>query len=331
MLTGFAGIVVVAGCHLLSMPGESFEGAPPSLTSQQVSLQKRLRRHVEKLADEIGDRRLAMPQKLHQAREYIVEQFEAMGYEVIPREYEMGRRTVANLEVALDGTTRDEDILVIGAHYDTAGNPGADDNASAVAALLELARWFEGKETERTLRFVAFVNEEPPYFHQEGEMGSWVYARGARERDENIMAMIALEMLGYYSEEEDSQKYPFPLSLLYPSTGNFIAFVGNFSNRQLVRRAIKEFRKHATIPSEGGAPPGVLAGVGWSDHWSFWQEGYPAIMVTDTAMMRNPNYHQPTDLPETLNYEKMARVVDGLKYVVGDLAGLKSEHSGHER
>ena len=152
-------------------------------------------------------------------------------------------------------------------------------------------------------------------------MGSWVYARGARKRAEAIMAMIALEMLGFFSEQEGSQKYPFPLSLLYPSTGNFIGFVGNISNRSLVRRTLGEFRKHATIPSEGAAPPGMLAGVGWSDHWSFWQEGYPAIMVTDTAMMRNPNYHQPTDLPETLDYDKMTRVVEGLKYVLSDLVG----------
>jgi hypothetical protein len=320
-MAGIVGIVVVAGYGLFSMPGESFQGSPPPLTDNQKVLRQRLGRHVEKLAGEIGDRRLAVPHKLRQAREYIVGEFEMMGYDVMPREYEVHGQTVANLEVELEGTTHRDEIVLVGAHYDTAGNPGADDNASAVAALLELARLFEGKKIDRTLRFVAFVNEEPPYFHQDRKMGSWVYARGARKRGEAIMAMIALEMLGFFSEQEGSQKYPFPLSLLYPSTGNFIGFVGNISNRSLVRRTLGEFRKHATIPSEGAAPPGMLAGVGWSDHWSFWQEGYPAIMVTDTAMMRNPNYHQPTDLPETLDYDKMTRVVEGLKYVLSDLVG----------
>lgn len=323
-LAGLIALVVVAGCGLFSMPGESFRGAAPPLTSDQEAVRRRLRTHVEKLAGEIGDRRLAVRHTLRQAQEYIVGEFETMGYEVVLREYEVEDRTVANIEVVLEGATRSEEIVVVGAHYDTAANPGADDNASAVAALLELARWFEGKNSDRTLRFVAFVNEEPPYFHQEGEMGSWVYARDARKRGENIRAMIALEMLGYYSEKEGSQRYPFPLSLFYPSTGNFIGFVGNYSNRELVRRTIGEFRKHATIPSEGAAPPGMLTGVGWSDHWSFWQEGYPAIMVTNTAMMRNPNYHRPTDLPETLDYEKMTRVVEGLKYVVGDLSGVET-------
>jgi len=315
----FLGLLVFGGCTMIYMPGESFRGDPPPLTAEQEALRTRLKGHVVKLAGEIGNRQVAEPGTLAQARRYITGQFSGMGYAPKAREYEAGGATVANLEVELPGSEHPERIVIIGAHYDTDGNPGADDNASAVAGLLELARWFHGRHPALTLRFVAFVNEEPPFFQQEGLMGSWVYAREAREAGEDIRAMVSLEMLGCYSEEKGSQHYPFPLSLLYPSTGDFIAFVGNFSNRKLVRKSIRVFRGHATVPSEGAALPGWLTGVGWSDHWSFWQEEYPAFMVTDTAFFRNPHYHQSTDRPDTLNYETMTRVVEGLKYVVEDL------------
>jgi Zn-dependent M28 family amino/carboxypeptidase len=206
----------------------------------------------------------------------------------------------------------------VGAHYDSReGTPGADDNASGTAALLSLARTFAGRAPERTVRFVFFTNEE--YFRQD-LMGSTVYAQRCRERNENIVAMLSLEMLGYFSDVAESQRYPAPLNLLFPSTGDFIGFVGNHRSRSLVHAAIASFRKTQAVPSVGVAAPEVVEGIGWSDQWSFWQQGYPGIMITDTGPFRNPNYHGRTDTPETLDYGKITRIVEGLEIVVRDLA-----------
>ena len=206
------------------------------------------------------------------------------------------------------------------AHYDSApGTPGANDNGSAVASLLTLARRFAGQPQPRTLRFVFFVNEEPPFF-QTAAMGSWVYAKECRRRHDRIVGMWSLETMGYYSDAKGSQHYPFPFSLFYPDTGNFIGFVANSQSGELLKRTIGGFRKHAQFPSEGVAAPDVVPGLGWSDHWSFWQEGYPAVMITDTALFRYPHYHEATDTPDRLDYDRLGRVVDGLTAVVRDLA-----------
>ena len=147
-----------------------------------------------------------------------------------------------------------------------------------------------------------------------------MYARRSRERAENIIAMVSLETIGYYSDSKDSQVYPFPFSLFYPNVGNFIGFVGNTSSRALVRRAIKIFRQDGSFPSQGVAAPGWLTGIGWSDQWSFWKEGYPAMMITDTAVFRYPYYHRRADTPEKVDYDRMVRVVSGLSPVILDCA-----------
>jgi hypothetical protein len=212
------------------------------------------------------------------------------------------------------------DIVLVGAHYDSAVDaPGADDNASGVAATLELARLFSTGPLSRTIRFVLFANEEPPYFQNAG-MGALEHARGCKRRGEHIRAMMSLESLGYYSEVTGSQKYPWLVGLLYPDRGNFIAFVGDLASRSLVRTAISEFRRSAAFPSEGAALPGYIPGVGWSDQWAFWQFGYSAIMVTDTAVFRNPHYHNSTDVSSTIDYPRLARVTLGLQKVVEHLA-----------
>jgi len=172
----------------------------------------------------------------------------------------------------------------------------------------------------RTLRFVFFTNEE--YFRQ-NLMGSVVYAKLCRARNDNIVAMVSLETIGYFSDVDGSQKYPFPINLFYPSTGDFLGFVGNVGSRSLVRTAIGSFRILATLPSEGVAAPESIDGIGWSDQWSFWRQDYPGIMVTDTAPFRNPNYHRPTDTPDTLDYGRLAQVVTGLEAVVRTLADVK--------
>ena len=152
-------------------------------------------------------------------------------------------------------------------------------------------------------------------------MGSLVYAKACRSKDEDIVAMLSLETMGYYSDAKNSQKYPASLRAFYPSTGNFIAFVGNTASKPLVTRSIGAFRAHAKFPSEGAALPAHYGDIGRSDHWSFWQVGYPAIMVTDTAPFRYPHYHRATDTFDKIDYDRMARVVSGLETVVADLLG----------
>jgi Zn-dependent M28 family amino/carboxypeptidase len=225
-----------------------------------------------------------------------------------------------NIEVEVAGGSRASEIVLIGAHYDSvAGSPGANDNGSGVAAMLELARLLKTSAPGRTLRFVAFVNEEPPFFMGDA-MGSRQYTRRSKERGENVVAMFSLETIGYYSDEPGSQRYPFPLGLFYPSTGNFIGFVSNLSSRPLLREALASFRRHARIPSEGVAAPAWIPGIDWSDHRSFWQEGWPALMVTDSALYRYPHYHTGQDTPDKVDYERLARVVTGLQGMVRDLA-----------
>ncbi|MCH8041228.1 MAG: M28 family peptidase [Nitrospinae bacterium] len=309
---------------MIQMPGKSYHGPLPALAEAEISLQHELREHVEKLAGEIGERNLIWYKNLTAAAEYIEASLTKAGYAVHQHGYEVSGRTSYNLEVEIAGTDRPEEIVVIGAHYDSVtGSPGANDNATGVAAVLALAGRFSGQRTSRTLRFVAFVNEEPPFF-QTSSMGSRVYAQASRQRGEKVVAMLSLETIGYYAEEDGSQRYPPPMSLFYPSTGNFIAFVGNVKSGPLVREVVGSFRSHAKFPSEGAAFPGFIPGVGWSDHWAFWKEGYPAVMVTDTAPFRYPAYHSHQDTPEKVKYDQMARVVGGLGKVIADLANPAS-------
>ena len=239
------------------------------------------------------------------------------------QEFEVRGLTEKNLEVELTGSGRPEEIVVIGAHYDSVmGSPGANDNASGLAAILEIARLIKNKELSRTVRLVAFVNEEPPFF-QTKDMGSLVYASRSRKQGEQIVAMVSIETIGYYSEDAGSQNYPFPFRFFYPNTANFIGFVGNISSRHLLQRALSTFRENTAFPSEGVAAPGWITGLGWSDHWSFWKHGYPAIMITDTALYRYGFYHTPEEPIEKIDYTRMARVVSGIASVITRLAGTE--------
>lgn len=305
---------------MLRMPGSSYRGRLPAADDELIALADELRRDVTRLAVQIGERNLLnRPQALAQAADYIEAQFAAAGYEVKRQVYQVSGESCCNLEVEIPGTTHPEEIVIVGAHYDSvSGTPGANDNGSGVAALLALARRFSGQKTGRTLRFVAFTNEEPPYFGTD-KMGSRVSARRCRERGEDIKAMLSLETIGYYADGAGSQHYPPPLGLFYPSKGNFIAVVGNVRSRRLVRRVVETFRQQERFPCEGGALPGILPGISLSDHWSFWREGYRAVMVTDTAMFRYPHYHDPEDTVDKIDFDRTARVVRGLGKVIGVL------------
>jgi Zn-dependent M28 family amino/carboxypeptidase len=284
---------------MIPMPGRSHAGPLPPLSEEGLALAQRLRSHVVELARSERNTDLERPAR------YIESALAALG----PRSqyFESGGRKVRNIEAGSGS-------IVVGAHYDTVpGSPGADDNASGIAVLIELAAM------KLPVRFVAFANEEAPYFYGP-EMGSWVWAKRARERGEPISAMFSLEMLGFYREAPGSQQYPAPLGLFYPDRADFIAFVGDLGVRHLVRKAISLFRQHTAFPSEGVAAPAVIPGVSWSDHWSFRRHGYRAIMITDTAFYRYPDYHLPTDTPEKLDYERMARVATGLAAMLRALA-----------
>ena len=322
---GFVAAAAIAGVVLwaimIRMPGASYAGPFAPLGPHERALEAALRRDVQLLAGDIGARSTARPAGLAEAASALEHALAQAGYEVKRQRFAVDDLPCDNLEAEIPGAAQKDEIVVVGAHYDTVRvTPGADDNASGVAALLALARAFAGAHPARTVRFVAFTNEEPPFF-QTPRMGSVVYARRARERGERVVAMLSLETLGLYVDQPGSQRYPAPLGLFYPSAGDFVAFVGDVSSRALVRRAVASFRASARFPSEGVAAPGAVPGVMWSDHWAFRREGYPAIMVTDTAPFRSPDYHAATDTPERLAYAPMARVVAGLEAVVGDLAG----------
>jgi hypothetical protein len=325
-------IAVVAVLVLLwwfgmRMPGKNVSKRGP-LSPDEVVLREELRANVQKLSGEIGERNMWHYPQLNAAADFIEESFSRAALRTRRDSYEMRGQLCHNIEAEIPGNR--PEIIVIGAHYDSVfGSPGANDNGSGVAAVLALAQRFAARETERspprrtpnkTLRFVAFVNEEPPYFLS-GEMGSLVYARRCKQRGDKISAMISLETIGYFSDAPHSQTYPAPgLGVFYPRIGNFIGFVSNVQSRALLRRVIALFRKHAKIPSEGAALPAFVPGVSWSDQWSFWQQGYPAIMVTDTAPFRYPYYHSSNDTPDKLDYDRFALVVSGMEKVIEQLA-----------
>jgi Zn-dependent M28 family amino/carboxypeptidase len=300
----------------MMIPGHSYRGELPSLTDTEHASSGRMRHDVTYLAETIGERNTCHPAELAKAEKSISDRFSKLGYSTRIETYLVGSVKVSNVEATLTGQSKLHEIIVIGAHYDSAREtPGADDNASGVAVLLEIARHFKDLRPKRTIRFVAFVNEEPPYF-QTDHMGSHVYARGCKRRHEKIVGMLCLESLGYYSTKAVSQIYPPPLEKLYPDTGDYVAFCGDVASYPLLCRCIKHFRTTTQFPSEGLVAPDKLFSVGWSDHWAFWQAGYPAIMITDTAFLRNPHYHLPSDIPETLDYGRMARVTEGLMRVI---------------
>lgn len=307
---------------MISMPGESYKGTLKPLTEQEIALRDALRRDVEQLAGKIGERNFIKYQSLVASADFLEESFQSAGYKVERQGYDIENQRYYNLEVEIPGGKQADEIVVVGGHYDSVvGSPGANDNATGAAAVLALARMFSGKKPAKTLRFVEFVNEEPPFFWT-SDMGSLVYAKRCRERSEKIVSMLSLETIGYFSDKKGSQQYPPPLNLFYPSTGNFIGFIGNTGSSKLVRDAIASFRRRAEYPSEGAAIPASLPGVGWSDQWSFWQHGYSGLMVTDTAPYRYPYYHTPEDTPDKVDYDRMTRVVAGLEKVIAELVGL---------
>ncbi len=314
---------------ILAMPGRPHTGPLPPLTAAERALAAGLEADVHRLAATIGERS-ATPfgaAGLRAAEEFLGAALVDAGYEPVRQEWQVRGITVANLVAEVPGAAKADEIVVVGGHYDSvAGCPGADDNASGTAATLALARGLARARPARTLRFAFFANEEPPWFQTE-EMGSLKYARRCRERGEKIVGMLSLETMGYFSDAPGSQKFDAfpPLRLVYPDTGNFIAFVSDVRSGGFTTRVVESFRRTTRFPAHGLALPDAIDGIGWSDHWSFAQVGYPAAMVTDTAVFRYPHYHAAEDTPDKLDFDRMARVVAGLRRVTAELAEVPAD------
>ncbi len=325
MFPAFILTVVATAVALSPLPAAARDVTQPEASAVNTTIaRERLHRHVQVLAGDIGERNIWRPQALKRAADYIKNVWTEQGHAVATHAYTINNETWANLEIVFPGTDLASQIVLVGAHYASVqGSPGANDNATGVAALLELGRCLVGHEPRRTIRLVAFVNEEPPLFWTR-DMGSDVYARAARSRGDDIRAMLSLETIGYFSDAPGSQRYPPFLGWFYPDRANFIAFISNFSSRMLLRRATAAFRAASDFPVESLAAPPFVPGVGWSDQLSFWFAGYPAIMVTDTALYRYPWYHTAQDTPDKIDYERFTVVTQGLCGAIAALAGAEA-------
>lgn len=260
-----------------------------------------------------GARNERHPQAYQRAAAWITEAWRAQGY-AVTTEAPFGTLVA---ELPGDGP----ELVVLGAHYDSAYDaPGADDNASGVAAMLEVSRLLAGRRLPRTVRFYAWANEEPPCF-QRACMGSARSAALARERGDVLRAVLALDSVGYYDDTPGSQAYPVPFGLLFPDRADFVAVVGDLRSAGLVRDVAGRLRSAGSLPVSAAATPAFISGVDWSDHWSFWQQGWPAVMLTDMPPFRNPHYHELTDTPDTLDFDRLARFAAALTVTVEGLAG----------
>ena len=309
------------GCVLLmaALSSQADDPWPEEATGQ------RLEADVRYLAEEIGVRSIRHPEARESTRRYLEAQFRAAGLVTKRVPYTADGVSGVNLEASLPGTELPEEHVIVGAHYDTVeGSPGADDNASGVAVLLELARRLKGQPLKRSVHLIAFDLEEPPAYRTPA-MGSWAVAQACRERGDNVVFMMALDGLGFYDDKPHSQRYPVDLPDR-PDAGNFLAFLGLAESPKQLGRAAEVFKANTTLPAEMLAATDDVLGVGWSDHWSFWQAGYPhAFLVTDTLPLRNKHYHLASDRPDKLDYDRLAQAVVGLEAVVSDAANTAED------
>ncbi|PIS46487.1 MAG: aminopeptidase [Elusimicrobia bacterium CG08_land_8_20_14_0_20_51_18] len=297
------------------------ETQPPAAPPARSEI---LKKHVIELSDHIGERNTFKYENLKKAADYLRREFISYGYAPEIQTFKSNKddeKEYENLIAEKKGTDNPEEIIIFLAHYDTAENaPGADDNASAVAVLLEMARKAFPGYHGKTIRFAAAANEEPPFF-KTSDMGSYRYAKLCRERGEKIIAMVCIESVGFFSDEEGSQYYPFPLKYFYPSKGDFISVISNLSSKSLKDKVHASFKAGTNLRTEDIAAPALLVkAVTLSDQWSFWSFGYKGVMVTDTAFYRTKYYHTPGDTWEKLDYKKMEEVTKGLENVLKDLA-----------
>lgn len=308
----FIGLLIVLGliivlCLWITQP---LFFAPKVENSANINPEK-LRTHVEKLSSEFYPRNQANLINLNKSADYIKSEFEKSGGKVSEQNYRVEGREFKNIIVTFGEKT--DERIVIGAHYDSCGETyGADDNASGVAGLIELANLLGKENLQMQIELVAYTLEEPPFFATTG-MGSHVHAKSLKEENIKVRLMISMEMIGYFSDEPNSQEYPISfLKLLYPTKGNFISIVGNFTNTLTVRNVKSAMQSASDLTVYSSNVPTFIPGVDFSDHRNYWIFGYDAIMITDTAFYRNKNYHTTEDTAEKLDYLRMAKVVEGV-------------------
>lgn len=316
-----AALLVIAILYSIVFPRQPFRGPLHRPSRAERELAPRLEAHVRAVASRPHN--VVHYAALQAAAAYIEATLAGLGLAPVSQTYKVDGRTVRNIEAVIGPAPPApvDATYIVGAHYDSPGDsPGANDNGTGVAAVLELARLLAKHAPSRTrLRLVLFVNEERPY-GKTPDMGSWRHAQLMKQTGEPVAGMISLETIGYFSDEPGSQRYPPPFWFVFPDKGNFVAFIGLPRARAFLRRVIRSFRAHTAFPSIGGVAPGFLPGIDLSDHWSYNQFGFPALMVTDTAPYRNPRYHELDDLPGTIDYKSLARVTAGLARVLREIA-----------
>ena len=296
--------------------------AQPSFRRNPVSTEKvdpaRLRRHVEQLSREFHPRNFLHPENLDRCAEYIALHFGQAGAAVEIQPFTVAGRQFRNV-IGRFGSGCGPRIIV-GAHYDACGDtPGADDNASGVAALLELAFLLGRHPPARDVELVAWSLEEPPFFKTDS-MGSAVHARSIAAGKTNILGVIVLEMVGTFSDRWGSQAYPVPLlHLIYPNRGNFIGVIGRWDQGEWIKAVKTGMQGRTSLPVYSIRAPVQVPGIDLSDHLNYWLLGLPALMVTDTAFYRNPAYHSPDDTAERLDYDRLADVVVALAAALHNL------------
>lgn len=317
-LFGVAVAAALAGKRLWDM--RAVAALPMSSPMPAVSpAAQRLEADVRALSMDIGPRNYLFPESLKKAEAHVKAGFAKAGYAVAEQEYRVRPPGVAesaarNFTVVVPAARPDAPVLVVGAHYDSAPETrGADDNASGTAAVLELARRFQGRAGGAVeLRFAAFSTEEPPFFGTR-QMGSAFHAAALKKEGRAVKGMLSLEMLGYYSDVKGSQRYPWPLSLFYPDTADFVGLVSDLSSRAFLREFRSGFKTPKGTKHVASSLPSWIGEITLSDHKCYWDEGFRAILVTDTSFLRYPHYHLMSDTAEKLDYERMADVVDGLE------------------
>jgi Zn-dependent M28 family amino/carboxypeptidase len=289
----------------------------------------RLREHVHQLTVAIGERSVRLPENLEKTAAYIESLYRDINLPVQRETYRYRDFTVANIIATLDFSNNPARHYLLGSHYDSVwGTVGADDNASAVAVQLETARQLRARLGKKLLdlrvKFVSFALEEPPAFGTR-HMGSKVHAKNAKKNNERIDGMLCLEMVGYTCHQEGCQSYPFPLMFMdYPKQGNFIGIVGNLKSKWLTGSLFKAFQKNRELPVIKLTVPfggWIMPSVRLSDHSPFWDQGYRAVMITDSAFYRNPHYHMDTDTMDKLDFEFMAELVESLVMFFDEVGG----------
>ena len=319
--------VALALFYCCGMPGQSVK-APAALTAEEQEVSEHLKVQCEELAHRIGQRSTIKMQGLDRARDYIGQRLGRASLRPKMMAFSSRGDQAINLEVELEGVGAKDEIVVVGAHYDTASyTPGADDNASGVSMLLEVARLLNARGHDRTIQIV-FFDRGSSRFAGSDDAGSYAWASDAKKQNKKIMAMISIDSIGMYLDEPGSQGGPFPVSLMYPGQGNFVMFASDIGSRQLVQSCVQNFRSQTGFPCEGITLPGFMPWLAHSDHHPFRQNDWPSLVVTDTGKLRNTEQEQMTDTYDRLNYDRMALVTTRLVKVIERLAQKGASGTG---